>query len=468
MTAGNGSNREPRDSARHDRADDGAHRRAAAWLRRPMRLATVLGLLVAMTAFAACGGSSSNDSSAPKSTAATATPAPKAQDVAALAAKPVEGPLPPNIDLVPEAARKNYVGYQFLEAGMKLEKSPYANWKAPKPPWKLCYSAITQQNSWHVEAMKMWKMLGLQLKQEGVVSDVVTTNSDGNTGQQISQINGMVSQGCSAIAAITPSATALCPAFKNAFDKGVLIFSAEGSVNCPGIGQAVQPNDYIDGVKSMQWLAGAMGGKGNVLLLQGMPSYPLSAARLQGAKDALKAYPNIKILDVIVTEWNAATAKTKLLQWLASHPTKVDGVWQEGCCGDITSVDALKQTGRPPAIVNGWGGSAAWLSFWKANKLDSFDLLQGGPSQAVNYFDIMVRMLSGEKPKVNNLVHTVTFFGNDELGKYAQPWMTTKSTGFVMPPGSRSVPTEYWDPFFTKGTMPVPKYDPTKYDASKG
>jgi ribose transport system substrate-binding protein len=433
-----------------------------------VRTMLMLGLLVVALALVACGGNDGGEKAATTAAAPAETTAAPAGDAGATAEGAMPGELPPNIDLVPKEAQQNYIGYQYLESGMKLEKSPYANYKAPKPPWNICYSAITQQNSWHVEAMKMWKLLAEQLKAKGLVNKIITTNSDGDTGQQINQINGMVSQGCDAIAAITPSATALCPAFKNAYDKGVMIFSAEGSVDCPGIGQAVQPNDYIDGVKSMQWLAGALKGKGNILMLQGMPSYPLSKARLEGAKAVLKSYPNMKALDVLVTEWNAATAKTKLLQWLASHPTKVDGVWQEGCCGDITSVDALKQTGRPPALVNGWGGSAAWLRFWKDNKLNSYDLLQGGPSQAVNYFDFMARMLAGQKPKVNNLVHTVRFFGNDEVDSYYQDWMTTKSTGFVMPKDSRSVPTEYWDPFFTKGTMEVPAYDPTKYDASKG
>ena len=428
-----------------------------------MRAVVLVALIGAGLSVAACGSSSGSGATASVSRAtANATQ----QDPASPAATP--GPLPPNISLVPKQARGEYVGYQYLASGMNLAKSPYATWTAPKPPWKVCYSVITQQNSWHVEALKMWVMLAKQLQREGYVNGIMTTNSNGDTGLQINQINNMVAQGCNAIEAITPSATALCPAFKNAYDKGVLIISAEGSVDCPGIGQAVQPNDYIDGFQTMQWLAGALKGHGNILMMQGLPSYPLSIARRAGADTALKDYPGIKVLGTLVDQWNAATAKTVLLQWLASHPTTVDGVWQEGCCGDITSQEALKQTGRPPALVNGWGGSAAWLAYWKQHQLNSIDLLQGGPTEAVEYFDVMVRMLAGEKPKVNNLVHTVTFITSSEVNSYYQPWMNPSSTGFVMPPGGGAVPDSYWNPFFTKGTMPVPKFDPTKYDASQG
>jgi ribose transport system substrate-binding protein len=453
--------------AAEERGGGHTRRRRLRW--RLGRHLALLSLLVAALALSACGNSGTTSTKAPVSTAGSTVAASTSPSTTAPTDSSASADaMPAGIDLVPQQDRANYVGYRYLSSGMELGKSPYANWTPPKPPWKICYSAITQQNSWHVDAMKMFVTLGNQLKAQGDVSDVVTTNSDGNTGVQINQINGMVSQGCDAIAAITPSATALCPAFKNAFDHHVLIFSAEGSVDCPGIGQAVQPNDYIDGVKSMEWLAGAMGGKGNLLMLQGMPSYPLSQARVAGAKSVLARYPNIKLQATLVTEWNAATAKTRLLQYLATHPAKVDGVWQEGCCGDITSVQALKQTGRPPAIVNGWGGSAAWMAFWKENKLNSFDLLQGGPSQAVNYFEVMIRMLSGQKPKVNNLIHTVTFLGNDDVSKYYQSWMTDRSTSFVMPPGSRSVPSSYWNAFFVGGDGPLPKFDPTKFNPQNG
>jgi ribose transport system substrate-binding protein len=391
------------------------------------------------------------------------------EEAEAVVDAPVPGNLPANIDLVPAQAKENYTGFETFNSGLALAKSPYSDWTAPKPPWKMCYSTITQQNSWHVEALKMYVGLAKQLEEQGLVSDVVTAVSDGNIGQQINQVNGMVSQGCDSIAVIAPSATALCPAFENAYQHGVLILSVDQTVTCGDVGQVVAPNDYIDGVKTMQWLVGAIEEKGNVLLMQGLPDYPLSDARLKGAEAVLAEHPEIKVLDTLVTEWYAATAKTKLLQWLASHPgTEVNGVWQEGCCGDITSVEGFKQMGRPTPLVNGWGGSAAWLAYWKEKGLNSFDLLQGGPSQAATWFDVTVRMLCGQKPKLNFLIHPVTYFANDEVDTYHKPWMTETSTGFVMPDTGGAVPPEYWDQFFSEGTTPVPDYDPTKYDPSNG
>lgn len=368
--------------------------------------------------------------------------------------------------LVPGYARANYAGFTSLSGGMKLGPSPYANWTAPKPPWKLCYSDTLATNQWRADGISMFKLMASQLKKQGLVKDVVVTDSNLNTGVQISQFNNLVAQGCHAIAVLVPTATALCSQIEKAFKKGVLVLSLEQSVNCK-YGQAIEPNDYLDGVKTAEWLVKVLKGKGNILMIPGVASYPLSVARVEGAKSVFAKYPGIKIAGTVYSNWTTATAKTQILQFLSTHPEEINGVWQEGCCGDLTSAEAFKQTGRPQPFINGWGGSAAWMAHWQKNNLNSFDLVQGGAAEIYDVFHVMLRMLMGQKPKVNAIVHTVTFVNNEDLPKYYKPWMTTTSSAQLLPPDGKVVPDSYYDGFFVGGQRKLPVVDPNAYDRTK-
>ncbi len=70
-----------------------------------------------------------------------------------------------------------------------------------------------------------------------------------------------------------------------------------------------------------------MGGKGNLVILEGPDTVPTAAARLRGFKDALKEFPDVKI----VLSKNAMYARPPAADLLKSMlklkpPPQIDGV----------------------------------------------------------------------------------------------------------------------------------------------
>src|SRR3954463_314858 len=55
-------------------------------------------------------------------------------------------------------------------------------------------------------------------------------------------------------------------------------------------------DDYGIALETARTLLKAMGGKGNVLVLEGPDTIPTPAARLRGFKDALKEFPDVKVV----------------------------------------------------------------------------------------------------------------------------------------------------------------------------
>src|SRR5258707_1376532 len=86
-------------------------------------------------------------------------------------------------------------------------------------------------------------------------------------------------------------------------------------------------DDYSIAVATARTLLKAMDGKGNLVVLEGPPNIPTAAGRLQGFKDALKEFPNVKV----TMSKNANYARPVALDLFKSmlklsSPPQVDGV----------------------------------------------------------------------------------------------------------------------------------------------
>ena len=55
-------------------------------------------------------------------------------------------------------------------------------------------------------------------------------------------------------------------------------------------------DDYAIALETARTLLKAMGGKGNLVVLEGPDTIPTAAGRLRGFKDALKEFPDVKVV----------------------------------------------------------------------------------------------------------------------------------------------------------------------------
>jgi ribose transport system substrate-binding protein len=359
------------------------------------------------------------------------------------------------LQMVPEAARQYYDGYWYFS---KVGKNPYENWQPKKAPWQFCYNDSYQGNSWRAAALAEYQKLVAQYADAGLAKkDLIVTNSDNNINVQLSQLNNLVRQGCDVILSIPSSPTGLCSGIKDAHDKGVLVITVESPVECP---EAINIdfNEYYGAQQTTKWLVKALGGKGNVMMVNGIPGLAPTVARRQAALDTLKANPGITILGEVNGMWTPSVAKTAVLQFLATHPQKVDGVWDSGLTG-VAAAQALQQSGRPPAKINGLPGDCSFIAYWKNNKISSFSLSQGGAPALYEAFVVALRMLNGQKPVVNTILYPLPEITDENLDQWYKPDMTEQSNCFADSPDGRAVPDSFFDPLFTGGqpVSPAPK-----------
>ena len=81
--------------------------------------------------------------------------------------------------------------------------------------------------------------------------------------------------------------------------------------------------------KSGDGLAQLMGGKGKIVIFNGIAGVDSTETWVAAAKAAFAKYPEIEIIAEEYAQWNIATAKQKMEAIMAANP-QIDGVWAGG------------------------------------------------------------------------------------------------------------------------------------------
>jgi ribose transport system substrate-binding protein len=148
----------------------------------------------------------------------------------------------------------------------------------------------------------------------------------------------------------------------------------------------------------------AMGGKGGIVALGGIESNVPAIERKAGLMEALKANPDVQLLDMQVANWSATEALQKTNAWLTQYGDKIGGIWAANDDMALAAVEALRSDGRAgkvpvtgidgiqlavEAILKGeMAGTVAWDPFW-----------QGGMGLSIGYHAKTGKFDPSKEPK---------------------------------------------------------------------
>ena len=196
---------------------------------------------------------------------------------------------------------------------------------------KIYLSMSYTGNDWQAEAANMIQAMAATTELKNKV-DLKVQVAGPNAQKQIQQINSMVQAGAKAIIVYPISPTALNEAVKAACEKGVIIVAYDGVIEEP-----CAYNVHVDqaewGRVNAEWLVKKLGGKGNIVMITGVPGTSVDILRNKSAREVFAKNPGIKIVAEANGMWSQAVARTELSKITATHPwDKIDGLWmQVGC-----------------------------------------------------------------------------------------------------------------------------------------
>lgn len=330
----------------------------------------------------------------------------------------ITGATAQGLDSIDQAVRERLYNPEMIDPAQPTEASIYADFVAKNPPpWTIGYASSYAGNTWRAGAMAQlqneiipkWKALGL-------IKEVIITQSNLKDATQIQQMRQLVDQGVDAIIVCCSNPTALNQTVKYAYDQGVPTFSLTGYLTSPyAVNSSV--NYQQAGFEIGKWMANELGGEGNVLVVEGIPGTSASDSQDRGVKAGLATAPGIKIVGSIAGMWTDQVAQGEVQKWLATHPGKLDGIVVQSAA-EMGVLRALAQSGRDDIPVS-IGGELGALCFWRNNADYISSAIQTWPPQDEMelIWDIMMRTLQGQGPKVQSiLVDSVTITHDDLTG----------------------------------------------------
>ena len=128
------------------------------------------------------------------------------------------------------------------------------------------------------------------------------------------------------------------------------LFNANERLKAGTIAGYVGIDDVALAKETGRYLIKALNGKGNVVILDGPDGNRTATGRAQGFRDAIKEFPDVKLLAGKSANYARATGKDVTTQLLRAYP-QIDGILAANDPMAIGAVDALKAAGRKAQVV---------------------------------------------------------------------------------------------------------------------
>jgi ABC-type sugar transport system substrate-binding protein len=200
----------------------------------------------------------------------------------------------------------------------------------------------------------------------GFGMNVSVQDGERNVQKQTSQVEAFISQGVNFIVLQATDAAGMTPVVRKAEEAGIPVITLNQDVAGPHTG-FVGMGHYTMGVQVASGMAEQLGGKGNIVVLEGVQGTGANIQRMAGFNDELAKHPEM----VIVANQSAAFDRKKghdVFQTILQGQPQIDGVFGVNDEMAIGAAQAAVEANRREGI-----------RFWGADgELDMFKGIKSG------------------------------------------------------------------------------------------
>lgn len=207
--------------------------------------------------------------------------------------------------------------------------------------------------------------------------ELLWNSANGDVSTQANQVDSLINQGVDAIIVVPIQADSLGPQVASAKAKGIPLVAVNAALNNKDVSGNVQPDDVAAGVQEMQMMADRLGGKGNIVVLQGPLGQSGEIDRSKGIDQVLAKYPGIKVLAKDTANWKRDEAVNKVKNWISGFGNQIDAVVSENDDMGLGALQALKEAGRTGVPIVGIDGIEDGLNAVKSGEFIGTSLQNG-------------------------------------------------------------------------------------------
>ena len=153
------------------------------------------------------------------------------------------------------------------------------------------FAQDTLENDWRKAQVNA---LATEFKKHSNIKFIVT-DAGGNSSKQIRDIEDLAYQKVDVLITSPRNGVTSTPAISRIYKMGIPVVLITRLISTEDYTTFISPNDYEIGSRAAKFIAKKLSGKGNVLVVRGVPTATTAIARTNGFKDTIKMYPDIKV-----------------------------------------------------------------------------------------------------------------------------------------------------------------------------
>ena len=296
----------------------------------------------------------------------------------------------------------------------------------------MCSVSIAEEKTYTVGFSNVWvgNTYGIQCVNEleaylntcGWCSKYYIYNADNDVNKQISDIEDLIAKNVDMLILQPISAESVAAVVEEAYEKGIVVVDCTSPLAdaTDEYSVSVVAKDYDFGYTGAKWLCEQIGGKGNIICLDGMAGLSSQVLRMEGAQAAFAEYPDVKILADEYANWDYATAKPIVENLLATYD-QIDAVWSSG--GDMTraAIEAWAEAKRDWVPMMGEDANG-FLKLWVKYKDEGLSCIAVSlPTWLFAYgAELGHEILEGTYKGEKDIIIDIPQFGNDEVDKFVR------------------------------------------------
>ena len=204
-------------------------------------------------------------------------------------------------------------------------------------------------------------------KQMGATTTHLIPTKPDSIPEQMSLIDDVVIKKPNAIVFTPVDIKAMVPGIQKINAAGIPVVNVNDRAEGGKFVAFVGSSDHALGVVTGRYLLQALGGKGNVIIIEGVKGSGASAERVRGFQDALKEFPQVKLLASQPGNFQRLQALQVMENLMQTH-AQIDGVMAANDSMASGVIEALEGANRKSQVI-GINGTKEAVDAIKAGKL---------------------------------------------------------------------------------------------------
>lgn len=186
---------------------------------------------------------------------------------------------------------------------------------------------------------------GVKAEAEERGADLVLLDANNDAQTQISQVENLIAQNVDVLLVAAVDSDAIVPALELAENANIPLVGLNMLINTDKEYYYSGPNDVQAGELEMQYLIDEIGGKGNIVIIEGPIGQSAQLQRLEGNMNILEKYPDVKVIAQQTANWNREEALSLTENWLQAFEGQIDGLVAHNDEMALGAIQALEAKG---------------------------------------------------------------------------------------------------------------------------